>query len=131
MLHFGHFRFFPKYLIGTVLLNPQSHEKFNSVYDEYLDADFNEADTRAKIIDKILKDVLGWAEKDIAREYSVNSGFIDYRLNQNGICKLVIEAKRSDDYFLIPPDKNNRYYKISGAISSVRNLISAMILFPG
>jgi len=102
------------------------HEKFNSVYDEYLDADFNEADTRAKIIDKILKDVLGWAEKDIAREYAVNSGFIDYRLNQNGICKLVIEAKRSDDYFLIPPDKNNRYYKISGAISSVRNLISAM-----
>ena len=52
----------------------------------------SQADTRAKLIDPILKDVLGWSENDITKEEHVKSGFIDYKLALDGFNKLVIEA---------------------------------------
>lgn len=54
-------------------------EKIYAPYAENLEK-FNEADTRAKIIDFMLRDCLGWDEKNIKREDSVESGRTDYQL---------------------------------------------------
>lgn len=86
----------------------------------------NEADTRAKVIDEILINCLGWTESDINRETSADQGFIDYVLNVDGITRLVIEAKRSGEYFEIPLNMKNRKYKISASISKVENAKKAM-----
>lgn len=87
--------------------------------------DFNEADTRSKMIDYVLKDCLGWDEKNIRREDHVNSGFIDYVLVKDNAPIIIIEAKKTGNYFEIPESKAKRTYKISGAISSDDNLMMA------
>lgn len=99
-------------------------KNFLTLYEEYKDKGniFNEADTRAKIIDFILRDCLGWKEKSIKREENVESGRLDYRLIYQDISLLVIEAKKSGEYFEVPSAMNSRRYKISASISTVPNL---------
>lgn len=87
--------------------------------------DFNESDTRSKMIDYVLKDCLGWDEKNIRREDHVNSGFIDYVLVKDTAPIIIIEAKKTGNYFEIPESKAKRTYKISGVISSDDNLMMA------
>jgi hypothetical protein len=87
----------------------------------------SEADTRVKIIDKILIDSLGWNENNIKREEKNIAGFTDYVLSINDIPYLVVEAKKTGAYFEIPLSYNRRRYKINGAISSVANLTGAII----
>ncbi|MBN1214314.1 MAG: hypothetical protein JXA99_02620 [Candidatus Lokiarchaeota archaeon] len=86
----------------------------------------SEADTRCKIIDRILKNVLFWEEKNITREDHVNEGYTDYQLKINDIPFIVLEAKKTGAYFEIPKDKNRRKYKTSGIISSIENLNAAI-----
>jgi energy-coupling factor transporter ATP-binding protein EcfA2 len=86
---------------------------------------FNEAETRAKIIDFILRDCLGWNEKFIVRENPNDSGYSDYELQIDKIPVLVIEAKKSGEYFEIPVTMTSRSYKISGSISTTKNLMNA------
>ncbi len=88
--------------------------------------DLSEADTRCKIIDRLLIDCLGYDEDAIQREPSVDSGYIDYLVRVNGIPFLVLEAKRVGLTFEIPLSLNRRVYKISGALSSNTNLLDAM-----
>jgi hypothetical protein len=55
----------------------------------------NEADTRFKLIDKILCDVLGWSSLgDFNLERYGDSGFADYVLSGGGRDRMVVEAKR-------------------------------------
>lgn len=62
----------------------------------------NEADTRCKIIDVLLLQVLGWDEASIVREERTASGrFLDYRVEGNST-SFVVEAKRSGSYFEMP-----------------------------
>lgn len=86
----------------------------------------NEAETRAKIIDRVLRECLGWTEECLRREDRVDSGYTDYQLLIDGIPRLVIEAKRSGEYFELPKTMNQRAYKISGVIQTVTNLVQAM-----
>src|SRR5262249_49087456 len=66
-------------------------------------ADFNEADTRHKIIDRLLHEVLAWPHTAVACERNVAAGYIDYVLADSaGRPALVIEAKRSGKYFQLP-----------------------------
>ncbi len=106
----------------------KGYSNFVSIYETYKDklSSFNEADTRGKVIDELLKDCLGWGEDEIKREQKVNSGYIDYQLFNMGSCVLVIEAKKGGDYFDIPITYSSRTYKINGAISMVKNLVAAM-----
>lgn len=69
-------------------------------YDEYRDEKLSEADTRSKIVDKILIDCLGWSENDIDREGHNSSGYYDYRVNLPGFSFLV-EAKRGYDDLIL------------------------------
>lgn len=86
----------------------------------------NEADTRGKIIDSLMKDCLGWTEQNIKRETHVYDGYIDYQFMVNKVPVLTLEAKKTGEYFHIPTNKVNRNYKISGIIATAPNLMNAM-----
>jgi len=101
---------------------------FKKIVNEYSDdiSKLNEAETRAKIIDSILRNCLDWQEKYIARENPTYSGYIDYELKISQSTRIVIEAKRGGDYFLIPRTQNKRTYKLNGVLSTSDNLQKAI-----
>ena len=74
-----------------------------SQVEEVLQPRLTESDTRCKVIDRILKEVIGWDEAQIHREeYEREHGkFIDYVLNRSD-STLIVEAKRSGETFDLP-----------------------------
>jgi hypothetical protein len=80
----------------------------------------SESDTRAKIIDPLFKDVLGWNEKDILREPFFHSGYLDYVFCIDGVRKFLIEAKKEGVEFFVPLSTSEkeraREYSLSGAL---------------
>ena len=72
-------------------------ERLNLILDEF-DAGLltcqTEADTRFRLIDRILTEVLGWKHNNIQAEASNPSGFVDYLLTNDGSLKVVLEAKK-------------------------------------
>ena len=88
------------------MTNPidQAHDLFCQLQPE-IEASFsaqpNESDTRLKILDRTLFEVLSWNHDAVFTEPATDSGFIDYLLTtgeRRGV--LVIEAKR---YGLLTP----------------------------
>jgi KaiC/GvpD/RAD55 family RecA-like ATPase len=77
---------------------------------------FSELDTRAKLIDRLFIDCLGYAEADVFRDVHVDRGFLDYVFRIDGVPRFVLEAKKADVSFNIPSSFAGRYYKIDGAI---------------
>jgi hypothetical protein len=84
-----------------------------------------EADTRAKVVDAILKDVCGWPEADLNREEHVERGFLDYVLTLPTRRALVVEAKREGLPFALPmgPPKS---LKLTGALMTDANVRDAV-----
>lgn len=76
-------------------------EKFKNKISDFINHDLNESDTRSKLIDTILIDVLGWTEQDIKREGKIESGYFDYEVSAPGI-NFIIEAKRNFKELSIP-----------------------------
>lgn len=76
-------------------------ELYKTNYEEYKKQDLTESDTRSKLIDFILINVLGWSESDIRREGHVDNGYYDYHIKTAGI-SFVIEAKREFEEFILP-----------------------------
>ncbi len=63
----------------------------------------NEATTRLRAIDTLLFEVLGWDRLSVETErYSKQVGFSDYACVQNNSVSLIVEAKKQDEYFLLP-----------------------------
>lgn len=88
----------------------------------------NEADTRAKMIDPVFLECLGWDNnKDISREPHSNPGYVDYLFSIDGIPHFVIEAKKGDDTFFIPQSFTGKYYRTSGALWSDKKIKNAII----
>jgi hypothetical protein len=86
----------------------------------------SEADTRSKVIDRILKEVCFWPEAAITREDHVSSGYVDYSLFISGKRFVVVEAKREGLPFVFPQGMHHRTLKISGTIltkSEIRDAI--------
>lgn len=106
----------------------KAFDSMNSLHDAFAGGQlsFNEADTRVKIIDRLVKECLGWPEDAITREDRVESGYLDYALCDLKTPLLVIEAKRVGVDFEIPISFASRTYKISGSISTCRDLREAM-----
>lgn len=66
--------------------------------------DRNEAQTRFDVIDRVLKDVLGWPVESIKVEQRVdNGGYTDYELVDSATIA-VVEAKREGVGFTLPHD---------------------------
>lgn len=72
-----------------------------------------EADTRAKLIDPLFKQVLGWYESEIRREKPVQKGYVDYVLGSD-FSYLLIEAKRATPRFQLSTPQRPRRVKVGG-----------------
>ena len=59
-------------------------QRLASAIDIYKETIRTEADTRLKVINPILTDILGWSLADIFTEESAGTGFVDYKLTVNG-----------------------------------------------
>lgn len=103
----------------------QGFENLKKLVAYYKD-DYSEADTRAKLIDPMFKDCLGWTENDITRESHVHPGYLDYIFSVGPIKKFVLEAKKTGKYFELPRSLSHRRYKITGTISTNKPLVSAI-----
>ena len=103
----------------------QAFECFKKLVDS-VDSSFSEADSRAKIIDPIFKDCLGWDDVDITREEHIHHGFIDYVFKINDRPIFILEAKKVGSSFTIPLALKKRRYKIMGSISTDNKIKNAI-----
>lgn len=78
-----------------------------------------EADTRAKVIDRVLKEVLCWPESHITRENHVGKGYFDYSLRVQNTPFICVEAKREGLPFTLPAGKIARVLKLNGTILTI------------
>jgi hypothetical protein len=94
---------------------------FRDDIDKYTSSGLSESDTRAKFVDLVLRDVLGWDEEAIRRERTFwsdsNRAAIDYEV---GVPKpiFLVEAKRLLSKFELPDETGRSLYKLNGTISS-------------
>jgi len=77
------------------------------------DPQLSEADTRAKLIDPLFRDVLGWTEAEIRRERPAGHGFADYVLGSD-ITYLLVEAKRTNPRFRLEAPSKSRRLRVDG-----------------
>jgi GTPase SAR1 family protein len=81
----------------------KAHEIAESLSVEFRDRSLNEANTRHRIIDPLIHDVLGWPRNRVSCEEYVAPGFADYVLERaDGGNILFIEAKKEGEYFHLP-----------------------------
>jgi hypothetical protein len=89
----------------------------------------SEADTRVKLIDRILKEVLSWTEPQLRREDHTNgakAGYTDYQLLIRGSPYIAVEAKREGLHFVLPQASGRRHLKISGIIQTSNEVRDAI-----
>lgn len=98
-------------------------ESYLSKYDSLIQEDLSESDTRSKIIDKILIEVLGWEEVNIEREGHVESGYYDYKLAFPGF-RCLLEAKRNFSQFSLPSGYGNRKVTLSTLLTQNESVIT-------
>lgn len=92
-------------------------EKFRELkieIDSYSDSIFTEQDTRVKVIDRIVLEVLNWPLAELATESQAGTGFIDYKFSHNGLARLIVEAKRDGRELGATALTAGRAYKLSG-----------------
>jgi hypothetical protein len=103
----------------------EAFEAFTRLKAEFQSFDLaghTEADTRARVISRLLHDVLDWPQANVKREEHAHPGFIDYVLLTN-VRLLAIEAKKSGDTFRLPPDITTaRAFTLGGVLRTVKNL---------
>lgn len=75
--------------------------KFKENYEFFKADDLTESDTRSKLLDALLVQVLGWEERDIKREGYTKEGYYDYLLSVPNF-KFVVEAKKQFNMFKLP-----------------------------
>jgi hypothetical protein len=85
-----------------------------------------ESDTRAKIIDPLFIDVLGWQEKDINREPFFHSGYLDYLFCTDKVHWFLVEAKKEGEEFVIPSSISGREYSLNGTIMTNKKIKRAI-----
>ncbi|WP_186023122.1 hypothetical protein [Burkholderia gladioli] len=77
---------------------------------------WSEADTRLKVIDRVLFDVLGWSRNDAGVEERAGSGFTDYTLRKRGSARVIVEAKKDSISFDLSGRQSGRAYKLNGPV---------------
>jgi len=103
-------------------------QKFLIDYESYKSDDISESDTRSKVIDYVLINILGWNESDIQREGYIGNGFYDYKISIPGFY-IVVEAKKQFIHFTLPNNNkivtiNTIYKENKEIIDQIRNYTS-------
>jgi GTPase SAR1 family protein len=96
-------------------------EKIIQEVNLYQESILTEEDTRLKVLDRILVEVLGWSYEDIYTEAPSEGGFIDYKITINGRARLIIEAKKDARDFGFAGRPPGKAYKINGPVFSNKN----------
>jgi len=74
-----------------------------------------EADTRLRVIDRVLIEILGWPRADIKTEEKTDTGFADYVCKDSTFSRMVVEAKR-DGRTLGVDNKAMTNYRLNGPV---------------
>lgn len=82
----------------------------------YLNSIETEADTRLKIIDRLLVEVLHWPYGEISTEAATEGGFVDYLCRVQGRARLVVEAKRDGRSLGVEGRPSGAAFKLSGSV---------------
>jgi len=106
-------------------------DKLRGIIDEF--ADFcttkgrvSEADTRVKLVDRVLKEVCCWPEPAISREDRVEAGYMDYSLSVRQRVLVAVEAKREGIAFECPMNLPRRSLKLDGSLVTDPNVKEAI-----
>ncbi|MBW1248380.1 hypothetical protein I7860_16975 [Pseudomonas tolaasii] len=105
-------------------------ETLGSIIKETECRALNEADTRHKVIDFIIHDLLSWPRNRVFHEEHIHGGYADYVFKKaNGDDLLFIEAKKEGVFFELPiPHKNGEtscFIQISKLLTD-KNIKAAM-----
>jgi hypothetical protein len=84
--------------------------------ERYLNSVETESDTRLKIIDRLLVEVLQWPYADINTEEASENGFADYVCRVQGRARLVVEAKRDGRSLGVEGRPSGTAFKLSGSV---------------
>lgn len=109
----------------------EAFENFSSIkseIDSFIQEDINESDTRSKLIDSVLFNILGWNESVVSREGKVDSGYFDYKVSISGF-HFIIEAKRNFKEFVIP--KNHKSLKVKSFLKENEDVITQIRNYAG
>ncbi|MFZ1296666.1 MAG: hypothetical protein WAT16_01380, partial [Saprospiraceae bacterium] len=91
-------------------------EKVIEEIKTYDNSIFSEQDSRIKIIDRILIEVLGYRFEDILTEARAGIGFLDYKIIIDNLPKLAIEAKKDGLDFNIDQSYSGRAFNLNGPV---------------
>ena len=104
--------------------------QYRATLATYLSEPLSEADTRAKFIDVLLKDVLGWREEDLRRERTFwtqgERAATDYEVGRP-LPVFLVEAKRLMTDFELPDSTGRHLYRLDGVIGSCPRLWDAIL----
>ena len=96
-------------------------EKLNEIIrwnTEYSKTVVSEADARYKLIDRVLKEALGWQEESVQTEEDAGDGRLDYRLVLHMATRGVVEAKRTSVNFEISSHRSAQAFRLDGPVFS-------------
>lgn len=82
----------------------------------YINSVETEADTRLKIIDRILAEVLSWPLASIHAEKHAEGGYADYACTVDGRFRLVLEAKQDGRSLGVEGREAGNTYRLNGAV---------------
>ena len=85
----------------------------------------SETDTRVKLIDRVLKEVLGWPEEAIVREKNIEGDFLDYMFIVRNRPLVAVEAKKEGVTFKVPVT-SRRTLKLNGTLVSDKEVKAAI-----
>ncbi|MBB2919241.1 AAA family ATPase [Cupriavidus alkaliphilus] len=74
-----------------------------------------EQDVRFRIINRVLTEVLGWADSQIETERHEDEGYVDYLMREGDRARLVVEAKRQQVLLIDTQNPARQAYKVGGA----------------
>ena len=84
--------------------------------EAYLNSIETEADTRLKIIDRLLVEVLHWPYAEISTEAATEGGFADYVCRVQERARLIVEAKRDGRSLGVEGRPSGAAFKLSGGV---------------
>ena len=85
--------------------------------EAYKDTIRSEQDTRLKVLNRVLHEVLGWPLDEIATEEQADSsGYVDYKLMVGGLSRFILEAKRDNRDLGVSERAAGRAFKLSGPV---------------
>jgi len=96
-----------------------AYDRFKSVVDDvaaYLNSVETEADTRLKVVNRLLVEVLGWPLGEVSAEASAEGGFADYACSVDGRFRLIVEAKRDGRALGVQGRPAGAAFKVAGPV---------------